>query len=107
MLTFDPEPVPRDLISFLDSGTYHSRTVSVPEPPRKRRKVIGSNVGNVPVPDIGSGDYLTLARVDIQIVRTDLMSSNFAAWLIAVYRSLAIVQAKQTHCQKKRMTRFQ
>jgi hypothetical protein len=68
---FGPEQPPETLVAFLDGKTPPSTTYSDKdqEPPRKRRKVTSSNAAIAPLPSAASDEYLTLARVDLSIVR--------------------------------------
>ena len=65
------EQAPETLVAFLDGRTppsiTHSNTDT--EPPRKRRKVTGGSAAKVLLPPAVPDDYLTLARVDLSIVR--------------------------------------
>ena len=66
------EQAPETLVAFLDGRTLPSITQSDTntEPPRKRRKVTGGNAAKMILPPAAPDDYLTLARVDLSIVRS-------------------------------------
>ena len=65
------EQAPETLVAFLDGRTSPSipRSNTITEPPRKRRKVSGGSAAKLLLPPAAPDDYLTLARVDLSIVR--------------------------------------
>lgn len=65
------DQAPENLVAFLDGRTLSSSEPSEPEPerPKKRRKLTGPNTLETPFHPSDPDDYLTLARVDIVIVR--------------------------------------
>ena len=65
------EQAPETLVAFLDGRTPPSitRSDTNTEPPRKRRKVTGGSAAKVLLPPAAPDDYLTLARIDLSIVR--------------------------------------
>lgn len=58
-------------MAFLDGRALPSitRSDTDTEPPRKRRKVTAGNAAKVLPPPAAPDDYLTLARIDLSIVR--------------------------------------
>ena len=71
LLNNNSDQAPDNLVAFLDGRTFSS-----PEPcelererPKKRRKLIGSNASKRPLHASDTDDCLTLARVDISMVR--------------------------------------
>ena len=65
----NPEQAPEKLVAFIDGQILSSPEPSEPEPerPKKKRKLTGPIEPKTP--PSGSDDYLTLARVDISMVR--------------------------------------
>ena len=65
------EQAPETLVAFLDGRALLSitRPDTNTEPPRKRRKVTVGNAAKVLPPPAVPYDYLTLARIDLSIVR--------------------------------------
>lgn len=65
------EQAPETLVAFLDGRALPSitRSDTDTEPPRKRRKVNVGNAAKVLPPPAVPDDYLTLARIDLSIVR--------------------------------------
>ena len=78
------EQAPETLVAFLDGQTSPSlaRSNTNTEPPRKRRKVTGGNAAKVFLPPAAPNDYLTLAHVDLSIVR-GLEKLEELRWLTA------------------------
>lgn len=65
------EQAPETLVAFLDGRALPSitRSNTNTEPPRKRRKVTAGNAAKVLPPPAVLDDHLTLARIDLSIVR--------------------------------------
>ena len=65
------EQAPETLVAFLDGRALQpvARSNTNIEPPRKRRKVTAGNAAKVLPPPAVLDDYLTLARIDLSIVR--------------------------------------
>ena len=63
------DQAPENLVAFLDGRTSSFLEIPEPEPerPKKRRRLTESNTSQTP--PAGPDDYLTLARVDISMVR--------------------------------------
>ena len=78
------EQASETLVAFLDGQTPPSiaRSNTTTEPPRKRRKVTGGNAAKVVLPPAAPHDYLTLAHVDLSIVR-GLEKLEVLRWLTA------------------------
>ena len=71
VLNNHPEQAPENLVAFVDGRTVSSPEFSEPEPerPRKKRKLAGPNSTSKTPPSGEYDDQLTLARVDISLVR--------------------------------------
>ena len=63
------EQAPENLLAFIDERVSSFQETPEPEPerPKKRRRLTESNTSQTP--PAGPNDYLTLARVDISMVR--------------------------------------
>ena len=71
LLNNNSDEAPESLIAFLDGRILSSSEPSEPEPerPEKRRKLTGPRTPKTPLESSDLYDVLTLARVDISIVR--------------------------------------
>lgn len=67
VLNNHPEQAPENLVAFID-GRALSSPEPEPERPRKKRKLAGPNTAKTP-PGGPDDSHLTLARIDISIVR--------------------------------------
>ncbi len=71
LLNNNLDQAPENLLALLDGRPFSSSERSEPESerPKKRRKVTGPDTSKTPLYSGDSAGYLTLARVDISMVR--------------------------------------
>lgn len=72
LLINSSDHAPENLVAFLDGRPLPFSEPSGPEPerPKKRRKITGPHTSNTPLHSSDANDFLTLARVDISMVKS-------------------------------------